>query len=681
MSKTFINSLADVDFMNDYKVRVQKGRFTLVNCTTLEVNTGGAPFVANLELTSDFQAVGANVKSMIRSSFSDYSGINNRYVGEDGVFNAGAALSDFAKNGLERRVVKEDTLSILSKHTQVDSHEAFIYNMLVTWLKAELYTANKDTGLKLKVANEPYTDSHVRMRAYGTLVEGEVHVDLGPPVDDDTIEGTSWVMRDKDNYWDRPYVLHYNASDPKQETFYLYHVLGRNIVSPLNFEVAIPGLDSDELLLDPVNSDRVNPAVGSEPKWDAPNLIWMWIMDYVTLNRLEQQFASALELLGAVAFQPRWTSMEATWWGKAQIVVTLPEFSPTRARIRTALEGDSYVPSALAHEFMVEEAHAPRNFLMSSAYLNYAMWYGYYTIFYNAMEDNENWRDVFGSTAQQLHITKSPAARAGLISMITGKEKSTCFSAGCGMFIETQGMAPFKSLPVAECYDGTVGDTIPLDYLPAPVSGNLILGTCVSQFTTTAHLAGTQYIPTGMTSVEYEYATSIANIYRLFGHEVTFRDMSTGEDKTPWAPVHDLVIEPGSIGFLVEQGIRFKVLTSRAREGRNLVIDPVIRALQSECFNASFKKPVISINEWRSRKRMLLPSFSRRVPKAVTFKVKANFTLTPNQFTPKAIRTEGAQDFGEVMSEGVARAPVDTPSTQIVAVPIQAETSTAETAA
>jgi len=238
-------------------------------------------YKADVKLRTDFQAAMLSKTSVTRKGHSDYSGMNRQYISEQGIFDPGMALSEFARSGLEKRVVRETTLSILTKQTQADSHEAFIYNMLITWVKAYLYNLSGDTDGILRIKRMPYTDSHIKIPIKGDIEEHMDEYELGPPIEFDDEFEINWDLRNATNYWNRPYVLHYNGTTREQENFYLLHVLGRNINTSLHCDVGIPGLDTSLLLLDPINGRESVPGIPTISNWTQHVKFWSWIMDYV----------------------------------------------------------------------------------------------------------------------------------------------------------------------------------------------------------------------------------------------------------------------------------------------------------------------------------------------------------------------------------------------------------------
>jgi hypothetical protein len=674
----FLESIYDTDFKQDYRPSVRDGCFTMVNGTTATINCDSTAYNARLELSADFMSAGSQVEVAKVTGWSEYSGINAKYITESGVFDVGLALQEFARSSVERRVVKEDTLAILGRYNMTDSHEMFLYNMLISWMKADMYKSSKGKDKKLRIKVTPYEDSHCTYDYVGCGDGATYEVDLGPPVDEDDFLSQAWTLREKDNYWDKPYVLHYNRGSRQQESFYLVHAMGRTKHDQLNFSLPLDGLDPEDLLLDPVNGTSTIGVALDDIPWERADTIWAWIMDYVSINRLHQPFAACLETLGALAFQPKWSTLEACQWQDAVIKVVLAEFTPTRARIRSALEGEAYLPSATGREMVLKEGIAPTHYIAVSSVMNYQMWYGYYTMMHNAGVVRDDWSTVFGSMEDELQALKTPHARAAAISVITGKQVTTCMTHGCGMYIETAGMINNRVLFGIKSKDGSVGESVAIRNLHAPVSGCLLAGTLVNEFETTCHLTALQHLgrPEDGEGLSFEHSLQLANAYRLFGNETEFENIRTGKRIKPWAAVRELVIEPASLDFVVGRRTRYVPIRNWEREGRSYTV-PNVRQLSfdAKCV-MMIRRPMLTICDFGSRRKVTSAYVTRdvRPKRQVTIQVNAAYTYVRGAFTAKPVVTElSKQGFGAGNTEATPIAPAPLPPTAAEVVPVTAE--------
>ena len=132
----------------------------------------------DLELRTDFQLAGTNKRIEYNDSATNYSGYNNRYIDANGTFDAGLALQEFARMTAEKRLVKEDTFATLTKHPHSDSHEAFLVNMLTTWVYSSLYTSSGSTDKKLTLKISPFSNSHAVVDAGHGLNEQTISIYL-----------------------------------------------------------------------------------------------------------------------------------------------------------------------------------------------------------------------------------------------------------------------------------------------------------------------------------------------------------------------------------------------------------------------------------------------------------------------------------------------------------------------
>jgi len=417
--------------------------------------------------------------------------------------------------------------------------------------------------------------------------------------------------------------------------------MGRTRTSGLNFDIEIPGIESRALLLDPVNGPNHLPANYLEIPWHEPETIWSWIMDYVLLNRLEQSFASAFEALGCMAVQPCWSSLEACQWQAAQLVLVLGQFSPTRARIRSTLTGEYYNPNAGARDFMFHEVTAKTHFLVASAMTNYYMWYGAYSLLHNEARSRSVWQTVFTSTAGQLGILKSPLMRAATVSVVTGREYASSMSYGCGVYLDTSAMQDVVKLGPVVSPDGSVSEIVNIDALYAPVSGCLMLGTYAGDLDTLEHLKSIQRMPHGKYLEEHlttEQLTVLANTYRLYGHDVVFKNVMTGAEVIAWASSRECIIEPASIGFDTQLPGTLKPIINVPREGRRHVLPTIGSLMSADNAALTISMPTISVNRWQHRRTQLKPYMSlTKKAKEAKFLIKAPMSYSPVTFTAKPL--------------------------------------------
>jgi hypothetical protein len=561
----------------------------------------------------------------------------------NGVYDAGLALTEFARHSKERRVVKEDTYSILTRQVQEDSHEAFLYNMLISWLKAQLKQFNADGKEMLEVYTLPYDDSHITIDLGHGYARQLHEIELGLPVDQNEVASANWYIREvapgtrnTDSYWRKEFVLHYDGSDPRKTAFYLAHVLGRTNVSVLNFDVPIAGLDTSLLALDPIGGEDM--LTDFDLPWDNPDMFWSWIIDYVRLNRLESAFAATLELLGSVAVQPNWSTQEACLWARSEQVIVLPTFSPTRARIRTNLEGTPYRTSASSTEFTLSEARSPKTFLLTSALANYYQYLGLYAILFNEARSMVDWHQVYRSQGGTLRELVSCEAKAAAISVATGMEYATCMNEGCGMYIDVSGMsADYVGLDYRTKGDYVYhGDST--KWLPAPVTGSLVLGTLSGEMEALAHLQGHTSVTFGgaigeMYDTDVIYKT--ATIYRLFGHDVEFEQYPTNKIVRPVVPAKECVPDVGSIMFDPSDPVTLKIGRNVGREYGNTYVLPNLFTLAHGCktLTCTIQTPMIEVYDDVERKVRCAPTvLLTKVKRPITYKVKSAYSAKPSVF-------------------------------------------------
>jgi len=200
----------------------------MVNNSMVNMNKDGIWYNADLSLSTDFQFAGKKKRTQVNPNYTSYSGFNKKYMTDEGVFDASASLAEFARNATNKRIVTEETIPILSRQVQADSHEAFIYNMLISWIKAKLYVDNGGEDEKFKIKTIPYIDSHAIIPIDQLHTEHTYEIELGFPCDESIIGGNAWVIRNSSNYWEKPYVILYNASQKKPRSILLSSYIGKN---------------------------------------------------------------------------------------------------------------------------------------------------------------------------------------------------------------------------------------------------------------------------------------------------------------------------------------------------------------------------------------------------------------------------------------------------------------------
>jgi len=629
---------SNIPFPRDVVPQMAGARFTVANKTTVSLTSGVNTYHSDVDVTTDFTYTGKKVKLVTTTGNCDVLGLNKQFIDANGIYDQRLAAEEFAKRSLEKRFMKEDTMALLAGQPQGDCQHAFLYNMLISWGKAALYSM--DTGKFMQPGGHPddpavpafyasrvnYSDSHFTIDLH-EVQAANATVLLQPPVRRAALGGAAWTYRGRtiDNYFDRPFVLRYNAADPSAEKFYLWHVLGRDHTSALNFDVQLDGLRSTHLYLDPINRIREEPANMDGVDWTAADVIWSWITDYVSLNRLTQTFAAVFETFCMLGPQPMWTSQEACAWQQAIPVLSLGEFTPTRARFRTALEGEPFVADPEAVAFTLDSQRSPKAFLHEAAVTNYYYWFGLYALLHNDARSRYSWRTTFNSYTDELAVLFTPDAKAACISAVTGHAAVS--------FMCPAAYAYFDPTPV-----GTVGAItgvtrkregagLPLptfNALYAPVSGSLLIGTFAGELGALQHLKGVQeFKGAGIVGQAYgdRDLVVVSNAYRLLGHDVVLSDRSKGLVR-PWASAHQCVIEPASISFDPAQPTLYCFYDAERREGRSATCPDIAQVCVSG-MTFVIARPNLRIVEWQRRRATVLPYLGSLTSKAkVEFKVR-----------------------------------------------------------
>jgi hypothetical protein len=623
-----------IAFFNNSKhsFKMNNGRFTIANQTFATLKCEQNAFHSDLTLRGDFDMVGRPTVVVNTVPLTNWLGINRAYVSEDGVYEPELAIKEFARSAVSKRLVKEHTMAILAKQVQTDSHTAFLYNMLISWVRARIYQDNGATDGILRLSLSPYKDAHSTVDLGRGADDHVFEYTLQPPVNRDQVGDLVIQERAEANYFESEYVFRYACDSSAGFLFYVYHMLGRTELSAMNGEVRIPPLSLAKVLFERV-SGRVHEIDGDEDiDWSDDKWIWAHIVSYVAENRLSSQFAAAYETLMCSLVQPRPSTMEATIYWQCPITIVLPPFMPTRAKIPTALTGEEYALDPLAKEFVADFSRAPAVGIARAALLNYIHWYGAYAVIENEIGNERDWYLSIISRAGGLALLEQPTTRAAVTSIITGQEVSTCMSDDCYMYINFERLARNHSYVVCTSPDGSLKpeSVVDVPYIPPPVSGALITGATNAALPATYHLSPTQHIidDIGTEDSKYMFSLRLANAYRLFGHMVAFED-DAGDAVVPWAPVHELIINPVSMKKRPNRKYTLRPMYSERRAGRCIPIPAVYEREQHPEMTLTLAKPVLVICPYGSCDRPAPPRVVlARKPKPIQFSVRSTATAT-----------------------------------------------------
>nr|WMV64393.1 hypothetical protein [Uromyces fabae virus] len=555
-----------------------------------------------------------------------------------------AAISEFAATDFGKRVVTKDIEAKLASLVSRDYHVAFLYNMLISWGRAMLYKSNgehhrdEDGDYVLKVKINNYSDSHVLMSgAYPD--DHTIEIPLLVPFSD---FGITPHIRTSENYFNHSYVMHYDASTPAKETFYLYHACGRDQTSALNFDIPIPTFQIADAAVDRVNAHDSAIRIDTENiPFHKPEILWDWIIDYVKLNRLEDQFASTMELFSAMSFQPDPSTAEASVWLKTELVAVLSPFSPTRARLRVNLTEEPYNPSPETAAFVFDSSLQASNFFVEASIMNYLMWYGLYALLHDEARNRSDWRSVFTSVADHLQHLITPEMRAFCIANVTGQQVPTYMTTGCGFYIDLAPLDEVYNIPITTDKEGKYPTlSLPVNALYAPVSGSLLLGSFSGELEAVQHLKSIySFSGLGIGAVNYpdEELLKLASMYRLAGNEIVLRNDRTDERKIPYANVNECIIEPASVFFDPLSRDIWIPHSSDPRQGRSFPLPEVNNILNYGKMTVSIQRPTIEPIQYRTatsplrtfvqpqmkgRKKLIGMVSSRYIARPLTFKAK-----------------------------------------------------------
>jgi len=404
------------------------------------------------------------------------------------------------------------------------------------------------------------------------------------------------------------------------------------------------------VLLDRVNS--VQPAINYDTTlipYHEPDTLWDWIVDYVRLNRLEQQFAATFETFVACGFQPDPSTQEASSWLNARLNIVLSSFSPTRARVRMNLTEDPYYEAPESKDFIIDTSvHASSRFI-NGAIENYLMWYGLYALVHDEARDRSNWRSVFESTANHLSELYTPEMRAFCIANIIGHEVPTYMTTGCGMYVDLANMRDVTALPIRVDKEGLGRTSIPVDAVYAPVSGSLLLGSYSGDFEVLKHIKSIlKFTGRGINAIyEDDELLTLATIYRLCGHDITLREQRTNKRVIPYANVNECIPEPASVFFDSKTTDVLLPESNDPRDGRTHPMPQLKYILDHNEVTVVIQKPNIEPILYRSAVSPLDISYKpkRRQRTTLVGKVQPKYIATTSKFRATGTDEKGKQGF------------------------------------
>ncbi|QGY72631.1 putative coat protein [Plasmopara viticola lesion associated toti 3] len=666
MQTSFIESIATTGFSKEFEPRFEQGRFTLVNRSVAKANQGGHEYATNLELSTNFQIAGMKPTARAGLPETDLSGINKKYIDDSGVYNMNLALDEFTRKAPGMRMTRIEAEAFAKSSITTDSHEAFIYNMLVSWIKALIYNDTSGKEGKFHVKQSAYSDSHVTVGVKGQVSDVLHEIELGPPVQDYNSE-TPFVMRNSTNYWLSPYVIRISNKSVKQAAFYYSHTFGRDGDSPLNVDIPIPGLDMHQTLIEPTAGSLPAIVDFEEVPWDRPDIIWTWIKDYVSLNRVEGAFASAFETLASVHSQPMPSYQESAHWHKSKQNLTLAPFTPTRARIPGNLEGEPYSEDLNARDFILDDTSSPRKYLMTSAVATYMSWMGLYAIVDNYSRECVDWRTAFITGDEEMGVLTQLHARAALISIIVGKDVTTCMTQNCHISYDISAMADQDEVIFDIVHEELYPMSVKLEGPVPYVSGSLLLGAVSCDVLAMRHLhsiieaesddRGTMSVQDGM---------NLVHIYRLFGHEVELQHSRSGEVYKLFSSYKECVVSPS---LLLDRTRDFDMVTAASqivRDGRNSDLPPVEVFRRGEKISMVVGKPNLVLVHYGSRQRPVRPTaMLKKRRQEIKFKVKTNVVI--EKVTMRS-NTHGAARQSGFYTDTIEPAPTRPSHAAVVAV-------------
>jgi hypothetical protein len=299
------------------------------------------------------------------------------------------------------------------------------------------------------------------------------------------------------------------------------------------------------------------------------------------------------------------------------------------------------------------------------------MWYGLYAAIHNDAVSRDDWRSALTSVCGELQMLYTPHMRAFTLGIVLNQEIPTNMSNGAGFYVSMDGVERVHRID--HTLPGTSGEQalVITEALFAPVSGSLVLGTMSGDLDVVQHLKSNYRVDfhgTRTSTYDDVELLKTANIYRLFGHNITLFDNITNEMITPWASVNECVIEPASIRFDPKEVKKITLGWSDVRQGRTVPM-PALGALGQEGYlNVTIQKPHLETIKFRSAQTPVkVYVTSKRSKKPLTVKIRSGYSYTPGTFRAKQVQVYKQQGFHDQET----RLPPDNPEGMVVKEPAQ----------
>lgn len=653
----YIKNVLAYAYERNRDVKLTDGNFTLLNKFSATVDMVINKFTANVESSTDFQFTGINTEVFTTDTVTDYSGYNKKYINEDGTYNFEAALAEFGSLPTGRKLGKEEIQSAVKATVGADSHESFIYNMLVSWLMARLYVDTGSSDKVLKIKQTGLIDTHVNQTWFNNPAT-TIEIKLGPP--NPSAETIEINFRNSSNYWTLPYVLRYPAENINQTTFYMAHTLGREGKSLLNVDIPIEGIDTSQLLFDPLGGYQHMMNDFNNVPWNKPDIIWQWIIEYVRLNRLEHAFAASFELLGSLCVQPIGTFHESIFWHGMVTNVHLAKFQPTRARIRTNLDGEPFARSTMAHEFMVDTTSQPSHYITDAAVYNYAFMLATPAILNAASNAYDNPFDVFYGGHEYMDVFKSQFAKTAVVSSLFEKEMPTNANPAAYTTYTFGGLVnPQIDL---QYIDKSATSVVSLQTIPPYLSGGLLMGSVSLETSLTRHLKQHHSIKIdNKLLLNPEEALKLATMYRCFGYDTPISRMWSNVSFITYAGSHDWIVSALPFDQYTTEGDLLKIDDPIRRDGVGTQL-PSIHAVRGHTITTSYTMPTIDVVQMKGRKTPLVTRLILKKPETnITFRVKAANSFI-KQITTRSMDIKPVQGFQQARTDPAPSIPVENAS-------------------
>jgi hypothetical protein len=570
-----IDTLGGIGASEAFKTVPVKGGFTVAAENNVRLHAAGCMYGTSFSSAVKFTALGFDKRSVTTDTHSDISGINKRLVKpESDQIDHEALRALVVKMSGIKADIRTSWIDQVDSVPPVDSHVAFILNMLISWYKALMYRTSANEDRREGDANTPpvmvvrqynYSDSHLTVsKGEGEGEVQDVDISLRPPNDLDP-EGDDAPDQFAFTYAApaKTDVLLLPHISKQAYTFYVTHAGGRNKTSALNFECKLPGVEMSKLAVrNTTPGSSILYAPIEEMDWTDDGSMWYWLCEYVNVNRVENHFAVAFEILGSLCYRPVADTAEGTLYRESDTLVYVPRPSFYRARFPGLLDGEGFSIPHDSRDLVLKASGKAHQQMQLAGVINYVAHIGLVACAAEGLAITDDPKQATGMSASINHwMWKVKESRVGAVSAVLGRDIFTVLPPETGVVYPVMEVLEAARFPFAvrstdesdvSGFDYIEGAGLKFNNLYFPASPALLYGKCSDQLmwlSTCRPMHEFTFRDGRDTILDLDTAYRLANMYRLSGCDVVLQDVQRGTEVRPFSSLDAIHLAPPSMEF------------------------------------------------------------------------------------------------------------------------------------